>query len=128
MMTTEPSDPVEVTTLDIRRVDVATRADVMVVSSVVLADDEADPDPDLEVTAEEPGGGVDDGGSVFVMTLDSVVGVLMVVGVPFDVVVVTAVVRVVALVVMEVSGSAEEIGDVGELDGSADADVTPVPT
>jgi hypothetical protein len=124
MITTDPSDPVEVNTLDIRRVDVATRADVMVVSSVVLSDD--DSDPDVEVAAEEPGGGVDDG-SVVVMMVDSVVGVLMVVGVPFDVAVVT-VVRVVALVVIEVSDSEEEVGsDVGVV-GSAGVDETPVPT
>jgi hypothetical protein len=125
MITTDPSDPVEVNTLDIRRVDVATRADVMVVSSVVLSED--DSDPDVEVAAEEPGGGVDDGGSVVVMMVDSVVGVLMVVGVPFDVAVVT-VVRVVALVVVEVSDWAEEVGSVVADVGSAGVDETPVPT
>jgi hypothetical protein len=124
IITTDPSDPVEVNTLDIRRVDVAMRADVMVVSSVVLSDDDAD--DDLEVAAEELGGGVDDGGSVVVMMLDSVVGVVMVVGVPFDVAVVT-VVRVVALVVTEVWGSVEEGGS-GVADvGSAGVDETPVP-
>lgn len=118
--TTCPSDAVEEKTLETRRVDVPTRAEVNVVSEVVLRVDDVS-SSELCDEPPPPPPPVDDGLTDVIVVAD-VVGVVIVVGVPFDVAVVVRVL-VVSLVVVVVSSSSDE-EDVAAAD---DDEVTPVP-
>lgn len=108
-----PSDPVVEKTLEIRRVDVPTRADVKVVNDVLLLRDD-----DSRLLSDELGSEV---GVADVIVVAEVEGVVRVVGVPFDVEVVVLEMTVEEVVVVLLSSSLDDE------DGAADEDVTPVP-